>query len=79
MAELNVQEAIEALRSEVQSGFDRVLLKFDEHIKSDTEQFSAIEQRITAVEAKEGLVLGGIGATMLALIGSLFGWAFSSR
>lgn len=85
---LQVQQALEALRSEIQidriavqqsitDGFDKMSGKFDAHADQDRQMFADMNDRLQDVEAFQTWVLRiAIGLTGTISTG-LIGWALS--
>ena len=65
-----------AMMEAINSGFDRLMDRFDEHAQSDNIEFSAIKERLTAVESTTKTVANGLVGTILAFVGAAFTWFF---
>lgn len=63
-----------ALIDTINSGFDRMVDKFDEHAKEDRESFEEIKERLTAVEGKTRIIGGTLVMAVSAVIGQLVNW-----
>ena len=85
MTDINVQNALEALRGElqadrlavqegIQKGFQSLADQFTSHMEQDREDFSTVGSRLTALESDQRTIKAGIGTILAGALATFFGW-----